>query len=445
MRVAILGAGIAGLAAAVDLNKAGHDVTLFEASEQVGGLAAGFRDDHWQWTLEKYYHHWFASDHDVLDLLKELGLEDKVIFKSPITSYYDEAGNFALDKPVLRNGLLSRIANVLSIPGLTFFSRLRLGATAFYLTLIKNGTPLEEHLADSWMRRAAGEKAYNRIWRPMLIGKFGANYDRVNMAWLWARLYKRTSELGSYAGGFQQALEDIRDILVNRGVKFVFSTRITKIEPETTGIKLTAEDWHESYDRMLVTFSPALFAKIAPDMGSYTEKLTSLKGIGALTFVLALDHELMKDGTYWLNLPAKSPEWHENPFPFLALVEHTHFLPAEHYGGDHIVYMGDYLEPDHEHMTMAPEAVLERFLPSLKKVNPEFSPDWIRKWWLFRTPYAQPVPFVNQSKIIPAITTPISGLYFASMAQVYPWDRGTNYAVEIGRRAARLMMGEEEK
>jgi hypothetical protein len=81
-------------------------------------------------------------------------------------------------------------------------------------------------------------------------------------------------------------------------------------------------------------------------------------------------------------------------------------------------------------------------MPALTRFNPRFERDWVNKTWLYRTANAQPVPLVNHSQNIPAIQTPIAGLYFASMSQVYPWDRGTNFAVEIGRRAARLMMGE---
>jgi protoporphyrinogen oxidase len=86
--------------------------------------------------------------------------------------------------------------------------------------------------------------------------------------------------------------------------------------------------------------------------------------------------------------------------------------------------------------------LLEKFLPALKRINPEFRPDWVRKTWLFRTNYAQPVPLVNHSQNIPAIQTPIRGLLFASMSQVYPWDRGTNFAVQIGRKAARMILTE---
>ena len=150
--------------------------------------------------------------------------------------------------------------------------------------------------------------------------------------------------------------------------------------------------------------------------------------------VLSLNQQLSRDGYYWFNVPKDAG------FPFLALVEHTNFLSSDYFGGDHIVYCGDYVDPDHEYFSLSEEVLLERFLAVLPKFNPDFTPEWVRKTWLFRTKYAQPVPEVNHSRNIPAINTPISGLFFASMSQVYPWDRGTNFAVEIGKKAAKMMI-----
>ena len=150
--------------------------------------------------------------------------------------------------------------------------------------------------------------------------------------------------------------------------------------------------------------------------------------------VLALKHRLSEEGYYWYNLPK------EAGFPFLALVEHTNYLSPEYYGGEHIVYVGDYLDAGHDYFSLSQEELQDRFIPVLSRFNAQFSPDWVRKTWLYRTKYAQPVPLVNHSRSIPAIKTPIPELYFASMSQVYPWDRGTNFAVEIGRRAARSML-----
>jgi protoporphyrinogen oxidase len=155
--------------------------------------------------------------------------------------------------------------------------------------------------------------------------------------------------------------------------------------------------------------------------------------MGAVVMVFSLQHQLSNEGYYWYNIPKSTG------FPFLSLVEHTNFLSPEYFGGDHIIYVGDYLQQDHENFDLSQEEISAKFLPHFKKINPAFSMDWVKKTWLFRTKYAQPIPLVNHSKNIPEIQTPIPGLFFSSMSQVYPWDRGTNFAVEIGRRAANIM------
>jgi protoporphyrinogen oxidase len=127
------------------------------------------------------------------------------------------------------------------------------------------------------------------------------------------------------------------------------------------------------------------------------------------------------------------------------MVEHTNFVSPEFFGGDHLIYCGDYLDPDHEYFSLTRDELLQRFLSALPRFNPAFAPDWVRDTWLFRTPYAQPVPTLRHSRAIPDLKTPVPGLWFASMSQVYPWDRGTNFAVEIGRRAARRMIEEIER
>jgi protoporphyrinogen oxidase len=194
----------------------------------------------------------------------------------------------------------------------------------------------------------------------------------------------------------------------------------------------------EKADKALVTLSPGVAAKMVPSLPKeYLEGLLRLKSMGAVVMTLALKERLSEQGYYWYNIPKSAG------FPFLAVVEHTNFVGPENFGGDHIVYVGDYLEPEHEYFRLTQEELLERFLPSLQKLNPRFERGWVKKTWLWRTAYAQPVPLVNHSQNIPAIATPIEGLYFASMSQVYPWDRGTNFAVEIGRKAARIMLGAE--
>lgn len=442
MKIAVIGAGATGLAAAYDLARVGHRVVVYEAEEQVGGLSAGFRDERWDWSLEKFYHHWFSTDRDVLDLIKEIGESDKVRFYSPTTSLWHEHGNLPIDRAVFKNAFLSRVVNVLGLWPLSPLDRLRFGAVGLLLKLYPGGTTLEKYTADTWLLRTVGRKAHEMIWRPMLIGKFGPMYDQVNMAWFWARLYKRTASLGTYVGGFQAMLEDLSAAVRGMGGVIYLNAPVDLITPAAAGgLDVSAHEGTEHFDAALATTAPAVLSEIVPSLPtSYAAQLRALRSMGAIALILALDRQLMTDGTYWLNLPASSPDKDTNPFPFLALVEHTNYVSADHFGGDHLVYLGDYLPTDQLHFHLSEEELAARFLPSLVKVNPNFSPSWIRKRWLFRSPYAQPVPLVNHSQNIPDIRTPLRGLYFASMSQVYPWDRGTNYAVEMGRRAARMLM-----
>jgi protoporphyrinogen oxidase len=191
------------------------------------------------------------------------------------------------------------------------------------------------------------------------------------------------------------------------------------------------------YDAVLSTTSPRLMTRLTPALpAEYLAQLTALKSMGAVVMVLALTQQLSAQGYYWHNLPK------EAGFPFLALCEHTNFVGPEHFGGDHLIYCGDYVSPEHEYFRLTEGELLERYAAALPRFNPRFERAWIKKVWLFRETYAQPVPPLNHSRHIPDIRTPLAGLYFASMSQVYPWDRGTNYAVELGRRTARLIAGD---
>jgi protoporphyrinogen oxidase len=245
-------------------------------------------------------------------------------------------------------------------------------------------------------------------------------------------------------GGFQAFADALTDIIRKQGGAVHLSTPVQRIAPvEGGGLQLTTPQGQETFDAAISTVGPGLMARLTPDLPpDYLDQLLNLKSMGAMVLILALKHQLMKR-TYWLNLPARSPDQRQNEFPFMALVEHTNYVPSEHFGGEHLVYCGDYVSPDHRYFEMSQEELLATFLPALTKINPAFEPDWVRRSWLFRAKYAQPVPPVNHSANIPSLRTPIPGLYFASMSHVYPWDRGTNYAVEMGRRVAAMVQEDE--
>jgi len=242
--------------------------------------------------------------------------------------------------------------------------------------------------------------------------------------------------LGTFEGGFQAFMDEFADRVRAEGVEIRMRTPVERIEPRSEGgLRLTFDEGEMIVDQCLATTSPRQLAKLAPTLTSdYLDRLVAMKSMGAVVMVMALKHQLSEGGVYWHNLPKDAG------FPFLSLVEHTNFISREFFGDDHIVYCGDYLDPDHEYFSLSKEELLEKFLPALPRINPKFNHDWVRDTWLFRTAYAQPVPPVNHSRAIPDLKTPIPGLWFASMSQVYPWDRGTNFAIEIARRTARQML-----
>jgi protoporphyrinogen oxidase len=430
MKIAIIGAGIGGMAAAFDLVRAGYTVDIYESAGYVGGLAAGFKDPAWDWSVEYFYHHWFESDADMWKLMKELGLYENRVVRRPVTVMFFKEKFYPFDS----------IPAALLYPGLGWgLNKIRFGFVGLYLRLSQKWPIFEKFTVNDWMRKWAGDKVYEEMWEPMMIGKFGERYANVvNMAWFWARLHTRTPRLVTYKGGFQAFSDQFAEKLRGLGVTIHLSTPIQSITPcAEGGVELTTSQGAVKYDQALVTTSPALLARMAPALPqNYLKGLLDLKSIGAVVVTLALKHQLSKEGYYWFNLPKSAG------FPFLALVEHTNFLTPEYFNGDHILYIGDYLDPEHEFFRLSKDEIVERYLPSLKRFNPDFQPDWVRASWMYRTTYAQPVPLVNHSQNIPAIRTPLQGLYFASMSQVYPWDRGTNFAVRIAREAAGMMLAD---
>lgn len=427
MKIAIIGAGLGGMAAAYDLVQAGHEIDIFESADYVGGLASGIKEPHWDWSVERFYHHWFLSDKHVFDLIDELGWRDRVVIPKPKTVAYHNGKFYRLDS----------VLAALTFPGYNLFGMARFGLVTAYLRYLADWRTLERYPADAWMRHWYGETVYKSLLEPLMVGKFGEHREEVNMAWMWARLKARTTRLATFEGGFQAFCDSFAQVLCDKGVRIHLNTPTTRIASVQGGLQVDLPAGSRIFDRVLATTSPALLARLAPDLpADYLRGLLNLKSMGAVVMILALRHKLSEEGNYWYNIPKSAG------YPFLALVEHTNFVSSEHFGGEHIIYCGDYLDTNHEYFGLSDEELLERFLPAIARFNPKFNRDWVRKIWVSRTPYAQPIPLVNHSRNIPDLRTPLDGLYFASMSQVYPWDRGTNFALEIGRRVARRMLTE---
>lgn len=403
---------------------------MFERDNYLGGLAAGMRGrvadypDEWEWDLEQFYHHWFTNDNEVFDLAKEIGIDHKILIQSPESSILYNDQIFPFDSPI----------NLLKFPHFSPVEKFRVAyflASLKYLFNAERSRQFESITAHEYIPKIVGQRPYQLIFEPLLKGKFGEDYQTINMRWFWARIFKRTPKLAYYQGGFSAFAQDLADAVIKQGGLIQLGTSVEHMKQiNDYKIEITVGGKQEIYDKVVVTTPPFSLAKLMPDLPTeFKQQLQSQPGLGAYVVILSLHHSFM-DNTYWLNI-------NQENWPFLAVVEHTNLVDKSHYNNEHVLYVGNYVDKDHPHMKMTVDELIQEFTPFLKRINPLFSEESIIRKFLLKTPYAQPIVGLQHEQRLLPIQTPLPGVLLATMAQVYPWDRGTNYAIEIGRNAAR--------
>lgn len=431
MKIAIIGAGFTGLSAAYELVKKGHEVTMFEKDPQPGGLAIGYQEKGWDWTLEKHYHHWFtnrreAINHDqtIINLAKEVGIE--VLIKQPKTSVYVDGEIFQFDSP----------KHVLTFPKLSLFERLRMAVVAGLIRYNPFWQPLEKINASTFLPKVMGEKAYKMLWEPQFVNKFGNLANDVSLAWFWARVASRTQTLAYPKGGYLRFANRLVDKIIEKGGNVHFNAEVISVtddkKVQVTYKPVGRRPKSATFDRIIYTVPSFLFLKTLPQLPeTYKKTFKPLKSLGATNLVLRLKKPFFQDNTYWLSVCDPTS-------PVMAVVEHTNFMDKKYYNNEHLLYLGNYLPQDDPKYLMSKEEKLKLFDPFLKKINPDY-----RKYLIgyehFKAPFAQPIIPTNYSKMIPSMITPLPHVYLANMEQVYPWDRGTSNAVALGQKVAKLI------
>ncbi|HKP49920.1 MAG TPA: NAD(P)/FAD-dependent oxidoreductase [Gemmatimonadales bacterium] len=427
--VVIIGGGFTGLAAAWELTQRGFQVTVCEGDEEVGGLAGSF--DVGGTRLEKFYHHWFTSDTHVIDLVNELGQSDRVLQRPTRTGMYYAHRFFRLSTPM----------DVLRFTPLSLQARIRLGLLALRARRVRHWKELEDRTAEEWLIRLGGREVYEIVWKPLLEGKFGSYASEISAVWFWNKLKLRGGSRGKggeevlayYRGGFAALADQLARAVEERGGAIRLNTPVTGLlvqHGRVAGVRTPEGPIMAS--AVLATPALPIVADLVEPYASpeYTQSLRRIEYLANICVVLELDRSLSE--TYWLNV--NDPE-----FPFVGVIEHTNFEPAESYGGRRLVYLSKYLPESADLYRWADDEVVRFSLEHLRRMFPSFSSDWLLAAHVWRAPYAQPIVVRGYSALIPARQTPLAGLYLSSMAQVYPEDRGTNYAIREGRAAAREM------
>ncbi len=433
--IAIIGGGFTGLTAAYRLSRQGVKVTVFEGSDRLGGLAAGFElAGH---RVEQAYHFLYRTDEYILALADELGVRNRLKFhKSSVSTFYGDT-LYPMETPV----------DLLSFKPLSFVNRIRAGVTVLWLQREKNWRKLSEITALEWLRKYAGRQVADVIWEPLLRGKFDRYFDKVTMSWLWGRVLQRVDSrdktaggevLGYFDGGFRCITDGLEATIRAAGNEIRLGTQVSSLshDPETDQVVVTTAAGEERFDRVLATVPSHVLARMIEPYESrdpsYFRRIRSIDYLDACVQVFATDQKFTK--YYWHNINTPNA-------PFVVFLSLTNLVGSESYNGLNIYYIGDYVPPEHEYMSMDADALKRRWYGELKKIFPEFDPSRVVDDALFRMRNAQHIVDIGfeQNKLVPH-ETPCPGVLMCNFSQIYPMDRGTNYAVRDGNLMAERLL-----
>lgn len=434
MRVCITGAGVTGLTAAYKLAVKGFEVTVFEKENYAGGLAGTLQISDVQ--LERYYHHIFTNDTEIQTLLEELKLSDQLKWAAPSNGIYTEGKLRPFTSPL----------DLIRFNVMPLAARIRTGLLVLKARSVKNWKDFENINARDWLIKNAGAASYEKLWGPLLKSKFGSDADKVSAVWIWNKFKLRGSSrgkninsemLGYMTGSFGVLYEMLKDKILKAGGQIYFNEAVKQLTPLADGgFMVTTSSRKERFDLVLSTTPPAILAGIAENLDkAYIKQLSDIRYKADVCVMLELDKRLSP--YYWITVAEKDS-------PFVIIAEHTNLFPDERYGS-HIVYLSRYLDVKDPLYLKPDSEIVDIFSDTLEKMFPGWDRSSIKAAHVSRAEFAQPVVTLGYSKAKPEYASPYKNLYTASMAHIYPEDRGQNYAIRSGLEVAELIISNTEK
>ena len=398
MKIAIIGAGLTGLRAANELKEYAK-VRVFEKNE-IGGLLSSFCNGYY---IEKYYHHLFRKDSELLETIKRFGLNSKLVWKTVKVGFAINGSIYSLSTPI----------DILRYPHMSFRDKLDLA-----IFTIRSRKLEYENFDDipviSALKDRFGDRLLEKFFMPMLKAKFGENADKVSFAWLLARVAIRSNrrlrgeEIGYLRHGFHQLIEKMAENL-----EIVHANCEIKLEGKWS---VNGED-----------FDAVIFTGPIPELGelAFKFRLPRIKYQSSVCALASLKNSI--SDIYWINVEKAT---------FGAIIEHTNFMPFEDYG-ENLVYLASYSTPEGWLFNQADSETAKLFLRDLKRFNVrEGDVRWIR---IFKAKYSSPIYETGFLKKI----TPYrihDGFYIAGMTSKpnYP-ERSMNGSLKAGREVAECL------
>jgi protoporphyrinogen oxidase len=431
VRIGIIGAGVTGLTAGWELARQGHTVRIFESEKTAGGLVSATTVNGVR--VEDFYHHIFTVDREAVDLIHALGMEKSLEWLEPSNGIYINGKLYPFTTPM----------DLLRFRELPFFDRIAMGLLLFKARLVRDYSKIEGVNAKDWIVKKAGQGVYDKVWGPLIASKFDADEEKIGSVWIWNKFVLRGSSrtkgvsgemLGYMRGSFMVLCERLEAAVKSLAGQVSCGKRIDTIEPLPDGsLRLKGEWVDENFDRVIATTPPAVFTGMVKDLpAEYRAGLDAIRYKADICMLLEVKKPVAP--YYWITVA-------EREAPFVLMLEHTNLIRDGRYKNS-LVYLSRYCDASNPLYTESDENLFRTFTGYMKKMFPAFDENQVIKYQVRRARYAQPVIGTNYSKVMPEIRTPVPNLYLACMAQIYPEDRGMNYAVRLGKSAAARVLGD---
>lgn len=422
----MIGGGIAGLASAHFLSAAGAHVTLFESADGFGGLGASFL--YGDCNLDCFYHVILPSDTHLRGLAGALGMGERMYWRESSLGFIYRRRLYPLKGPV----------DLLRFGGVPLLDRVRLGLTSLYASHLARPDRLDDITAEEWLTRLSGRRAFERLWRPLLIAKFGDAYRHVPALWYWASFTREKGTgkeiKGSMRGGYSALTERLVSTLRGRDAELRTGWEVDRLDVGADGRPiLEAGPMNRTFDRVVSTVPLADLRRICRQ-GACARALHGVDaGIdyqGVVNVLVLLRRPLTRH--YWIPVV-------ESGVPFHGIVETTHVLELAETGGHHLVYLLNYVHRTSPLFQMDPVQIRDEYVAALLDLFPDVSREDVTDAFVFKAPFVEPLYTPGYGSRKPPAELVPGRVFLATTTQIYPQVTSWNSSIGLAESVVREM------
>ncbi len=474
--IAIVGSGFLGMTLAMRLADEGHRVTLFESAAEIGGLASVWEINNIIW--DRHYHVVLASDRFTRNIIEEIGLGDDLKWVETKTGFYTDGELLSM----------SDTKEFLTFPALDLISKLRLGATIFYASKVKDWKRLEKLSVEKWLTKLSGRKTFEKMWKPLLKAKLGEAYKETAASFIWASIQRMYSArrsgmkremFGYVEGGYGKVLGRFSDVLIEKGVEIRLNSKVESIERLESGkmkVSTAAARRHKDVKPMVASqktkyaafqagtavaagFSGAFLSE--PSLGSskvvdFPDELTStyfdkvimtcpsntaekmlpqldpkertmLKSIRYQGIVCASVMMRCSLSKYYVtNITDDTP--------FTGIIEMSAIVDKKEFDGNAMVYLPRYIAPDDPLFDKTDEEIENYFLNGLERMYPHFRRKDVVAFKVSKVRQVFPIPVVRYHEGLADMRSSVEGVYIVNSSHIVNGTLNINETVQLAEK-----------